>query len=119
MFGGVITRGRNSGLIFLSTGSLLPFPFSFLAIFFPKQRACSQANLNHKHHIHLETAIGVERFIAIQLTCQRGQRLIQSSGELQKLPHSKIGRLRGVGKTMSRDGKIDKMMSGYIGCMAN
>ena len=46
MFGKIITRGRNSGLKCLSTGSLPPppFPFPFLAIFFPKQRACSQAN---------------------------------------------------------------------------
>ena len=33
MFGKIITRGRNSGLKCLSTGSLSPFPFPFLAIF--------------------------------------------------------------------------------------
>ena len=38
----LFTRGRNSGLKCLSTGSLPPFLFSFLSIFFPKQRACSQ-----------------------------------------------------------------------------
>ena len=33
MIGRIITRGRNSGLKCLSTGSLSPFPFPFLAIF--------------------------------------------------------------------------------------
>ena len=33
MIGRIITRGRNSGLKCLSTGSLPPFPFPFLAIF--------------------------------------------------------------------------------------
>ena len=42
MFGKIITRGRNSGLKCLSTGSLPPFP-SLSLLFFPKQRACSQA----------------------------------------------------------------------------
>ena len=42
MIGRIITRGRNSGLKCLSTGSLSPFPFLFLAIF-PQERACSQA----------------------------------------------------------------------------
>ena len=58
----------------------------------------------------METAIRVERFITIQLACQRGQHLIQPNCALQKLPHSKIGRLIGVGEPVSRDGKIDKMM---------
>ena len=38
MFGKIITRGRNSRLKRVSTGSL-PLPFPFLAIFFPRQRA--------------------------------------------------------------------------------
>ena len=58
--------------------------------------------------------MGVERFIAIQLACQRGQHLIQARGALQKLPHSKISCLIGVGESMSRYGEIDKMMSGSL-----
>ena len=37
MIGRIITRGRNSGLKCLSTGSLPHFPFPFLAIFFPRE----------------------------------------------------------------------------------
>ena len=44
MIGRIITRGRNSGLKCLSTGSLSPFP-SLSSLFFPKQRACSQAKM--------------------------------------------------------------------------
>ena len=68
----------------------------------------------HKHLAHVETAIGVEGFIAVQLACQRGLHPIQGSGALQKLPHGKIGCLVGVGEPMSRDGKIDKMMGGSL-----
>ena len=37
MIGRIITRGRNSGLKCLSTGSLPLFPFPFLAIFSPNR----------------------------------------------------------------------------------
>ena len=61
------------------------------------------AGHGYKYHIHLETAIGDERFITLHL--------IQSSPPLQELPHAEIRRLVGMGKTMSSDRKIDKMMS--------
>ena len=44
MIGRITTRGRNSGLKCLSTGSLPPFP-SLSSQFFPKQRASSQATI--------------------------------------------------------------------------
>ena len=72
------------------------------------------AGHGYKHHIHLEPAIGVEGFIAIQLACQRGQYLIQASSALQKLPHGEISCLIGVGEPVSRDCKIDKVMGGSL-----
>ena len=67
MIGRIITRGRNSGLKCLSTGSLPPFP-SLSSLFFPKQRACSQAseefahcNKHFPHTVNNDTCLWLKR----------------------------------------------------------
>ena len=39
---------------------------------------------------------------------------MQDHGAGPRCPHGEIGRLVGVGESMSHDGKIDKMISGSL-----